>query len=68
MGALGLLHALGRLICPAVFSLIYANTVKWWPRFVFIVLAACFVAGSGASLFVKPYSKYSKLEFLRKLN
>lgn len=61
MGAIGLLHALGRVICPAVFSLIYANTVGWWPQFVFIVLASCFAAGTVASLFVKPHGTYSIL-------
>lgn len=59
MGAIGLLHALGRVICPAVFSLIYANTVGWWPQFVFVVLAGCFAVGMVASLFVKPHGKYS---------
>lgn len=59
MGAIGLLHALGRVICPTVFSLIYANTVAFWPQLVFMFLTACFGAGVMASLFVKPHSKYS---------
>ncbi len=54
MGAIGLLHALGRVICPTVFSLVYARTVGWWPRFVFVVLAVCFVVGCVVSLFVEP--------------
>lgn len=58
MGAIGLLHALGRVICPTVFSLIYANTVAFWPQLVFMVLAAAFALGTVASLFVKPHSKF----------
>jgi MFS family permease len=55
LGAMGLLHALARIVWPTGISLIYANTVHKWPNFVFGVLASCFVAAFLCSLFIRPH-------------
>jgi MFS family permease len=57
LGAMGLLHALARVVCPTIFSLIYASTVKSLPQVVFMVLAACFFLALVLSMFVKPHGK-----------
>jgi len=54
LGAMGLLHALGRAIGPLVFTGIYAATVGVFPQAYFVVLAACFGLAWTVSWFVKP--------------
>lgn len=54
LGATGLLHALGRVICPTIFNLIYAQTVGTYPQTVFLVLTACFTLGFTFSWFIRP--------------
>ncbi len=58
LGATGLLHALARVVCPTVFSLIYAGTVGSFPQLVFWVLAACFVVAFVCSWFVRPHGMF----------
>lgn len=54
LGAMGLLHSLGRAIGPFVFTGIYAATVGVFPPAYFVVLAACFGVAWIVSWFVKP--------------
>ncbi|KAG0647000.1 Proton-coupled folate transporter [Hyphodiscus hymeniophilus] len=54
LGATGVLHALARIVCPAVFNLIYAGTVKKFPQAVFVVLASCFGVAFCVSWFIRP--------------
>ncbi|KAK3058837.1 hypothetical protein LTR09_000402 [Extremus antarcticus] len=42
LGASGLLHALARVVAPAIFNAIYAGTVKTFPQTVFVCLASTF--------------------------
>jgi len=55
LGATGLLHALARVVCPTIFSLLYASTVSTFPQTVFIVLSSCFGVAFIVSWFVKPH-------------
>ena len=57
LGATGLLHALARIVCPAVFNLIYAETVKTFPQTVFVVLSSCFGVAFCVSWFIRPNGK-----------
>lgn len=55
LGATGLLHALARVVTPAVFNFIYARTVKIdMPGVVFWVLSASFAIAFLCSMFLKP--------------
>jgi MFS family permease len=58
LGATGLLHALARVVCPAVFNLIYAQTVGKFTQAVFVVLSGCFAVAFLFSWFIKPNSTY----------
>jgi len=56
LGATGLLHALARVVCPTVFSLIYATTVGTaLPQTIFIVVTATFFVGFVMSCFIRPH-------------
>lgn len=59
LGAIGLLHALARIIAPAVFNSIFAATTKTFPQTVFVCLACAFGVGAGLSWFIKPNGTYS---------
>ena len=63
LGATGLLHALARIICPLIFNMIYAYTVKPFPQAVFVVLTCCFMVGFVFSLFIRPHGKLSPFLF-----
>ena len=64
LGATGLLHALARIVCPVVFNLIYAQTVKTFPQTVFVALAACFGVGFLVSWFIRPNGELPYLDLL----
>ncbi|RYP58816.1 hypothetical protein DL769_008791 [Monosporascus sp. CRB-8-3] len=55
LGALGLLHALGRVISPILFNGLYAATVETFPQAFFVLLTAIFGLALFASLFVRPH-------------
>ncbi|KAJ8124192.1 hypothetical protein ONZ43_g26 [Nemania bipapillata] len=55
LGAMGLLHAVGRVIAPIVFDGIYATTIESFPQTFVIVLASLFGLSVFASLFVRPH-------------
>lgn len=57
LGATGLCHAIMRIICPLVFSLIYASTVGRFTQAVFVVLSGCFTLAFFFSWFIRPNSK-----------
>ncbi len=57
LGAMGLLHAMGRVIAPIIFNLIYAKTVGGFTQTVFVCLASSFGLAFIFSLFIKPHSK-----------
>ena len=60
LGAIGLLHALARVIAPTIFNTIYFVTVeKGFPQAVFMCLAATFGIAFVLSLFVRPHGMYS---------
>ncbi|KIW02154.1 hypothetical protein, variant [Verruconis gallopava] len=54
LGAMGLLHAVARVVAPLVFNGIYMATVKTFPQTVFVTLTAMFVLAFVVSWFVKP--------------
>lgn len=57
LGAIGLLHALSRIIAPVVFNGLYAATVKSFPQAVFVVIASLFGVVFVLSFFVKPHGE-----------
>lgn len=59
LGAMGLLHSLGRAIGPLVFTGIYAATVGIFPQAYFLLLAVCFGIAWIISWFIRPGCEYS---------
>jgi Major Facilitator Superfamily len=55
LGAIGLLHALARVMWPTGVTIIYALTVATFPQTVFVVLVGCFGAALFCSLFIRPH-------------
>lgn len=55
LGAMGLLHALARVVAPTIFNLIYSVTVAKCPQVVFIALASVFGFAFALSWFIRPY-------------
>ena len=59
LGAMGLLHALARVVAPTIFNLIYSVTVATCPQTVFIALSATFGVAFVLSWFIRPYGLFS---------
>ena len=59
LGAVGLLHALARIVSPVIFNTIYTHTVATFPQTVFICLAATFGIGFVLSWFIRPNGEHS---------
>lgn len=55
LGAMGLLHALARVVAPTIFNLIYSVTVAKYSPAVFITLASTFGVAFVLSWFIRPY-------------
>ncbi|KAI1474037.1 MFS general substrate transporter [Daldinia eschscholtzii] len=55
LGAIGLLHALGRVVAPALFNGVYAGTVETFPQAFFVLLASLFGLAILGSFFVRPH-------------
>ncbi|KAJ4425172.1 hypothetical protein N0V82_000227 [Gnomoniopsis sp. IMI 355080] len=55
LGAIGLLHALSRIIAPVIFNGLYAATVKTFPQAVFVALTVMFCLMLVLSTMVKPH-------------
>ena len=55
LGAVGLLHALARVLAPILFNGLYAATVDRYPQAFFLLLAGFFAISLVASFFVRPH-------------
>ena len=55
LGAMGLLHAVARVLGPTIFNLIYAQTVGKFSQTVFVCLAATFGVAFLLSWFIRPH-------------
>ncbi|OJD18771.1 hypothetical protein AJ78_01242 [Emergomyces pasteurianus Ep9510] len=55
LGAIGLLHALARVVAPTVFNLIYSATVGSVPQAVFMCISATVCLMMISSLLIKPH-------------
>ena len=55
LGAMGLLHAVARVVAPTIFNLVYARTVGKFTQTVFVCLAATFGVAFTLSWFVRPH-------------
>ncbi|MCJ1287314.1 hypothetical protein MMC26_006662 [Xylographa opegraphella] len=63
LGAMGLLHALARVVAPTVFNRIYAVTVvRGFPQAVFVCLAATFGVAFVLSWFIRPHVYFDEPE------
>lgn len=58
LGAMGLLHALARVVAPTIFNLIYSLTVANTPQTIFICLSAVFGTTFVLSWFIRPHGMY----------
>lgn len=58
LGAMGLLHALARVVAPTIFNLIYSLTVANLPQTVFMCLSAVFGAAFALSWFIRPHGMF----------
>jgi MFS family permease len=58
LGAIGLLHALTRVLSPTLFNLIYSVTVGTFPQTVFVCLTALILVALFASFFLKAHGKF----------
>ncbi|KAL7628803.1 hypothetical protein AAE478_000318 [Parahypoxylon ruwenzoriense] len=57
LGAIGLLHSLGRVFAPALFNGLYAGTVETFPQAFFVLLASLFGLAVLGSFFIRPHRK-----------
>lgn len=55
LGAMGLLHALARVVAPTIFNLIYSLTVAIVPQTMFMCVAATFGVAFVLSWFIRPH-------------
>ncbi|KAI0393874.1 MFS general substrate transporter [Xylariaceae sp. FL0594] len=55
LGAMGLLHAISRVLAPVIFDGIYAGTIESFPQAFIVVLASLFGLSLFASVFVRPH-------------
>ncbi|KAK9234790.1 major facilitator superfamily domain-containing protein [Lipomyces kononenkoae] len=65
LGALALLHSICQIIAPTIYSTIYAYTVGWYPKAVFIAFLFTFAIAFVCSLFLSKNegSVYDSNEF-----
>lgn len=61
LGAMGLLHALARVVAPTIFNLIYSLTVGKFTQTVFVCLASVFGLTFVLSWFIRPHGTYTLL-------
>ena len=57
LGAIGLLHAIGRIFAPILFNGMYAMTVATFPQATFVLVASAFSTVLVLSFFVRPHGK-----------
>ncbi|KAI9793709.1 MAG: hypothetical protein M1816_007604 [Peltula sp. TS41687] len=65
LGALGLLHALARVVAPTIFNLIYSVTVGTCPQIVFVCLTSTFALAFLLSWFIKPHVYWDDVDSSR---
>ena len=58
LGAIGLLHALTRVVAPTTFNMIYSLTVGKFTQTVFVCLASTFGVAFVLSWFIKPHGMF----------
>jgi MFS family permease len=63
LGALGLLHALARVVMPALFNGLYWATVVTFPQAVFVLLASLFGLMVVATVMIRPHGKCSGFHY-----
>lgn len=56
LGALGLLHAVARIVAPLLFNGLYAATVKTFPQAFFVLLSGLFGLAMLSSMVIQPNS------------
>lgn len=61
LGAIGLLHALSRIVAPVVLNGLYAATVKTFPQAVFVVITGLFAVVLVLSAMVRPHGMYPRM-------
>jgi len=59
LGAMGLLHAVARVVSPSIFNSIYAVTVGRYTQAVFVVLASMFGVAFVVAWFAKPGGEFA---------
>jgi MFS family permease len=64
LGAIGLLHALSRVVAPLIFNGIYALTVERFPQAIFVTMTSLFALVLAASFLLRPNSKLQTLSLL----
>lgn len=57
LGAMGLVHSLGRVTAPIIFNGLYAATVETFPQALFVLLLGLFVVALFFSFLVQPFGK-----------
>ncbi|KAI5463268.1 major facilitator superfamily domain-containing protein [Mariannaea sp. PMI_226] len=57
LGAVGMLHALCRVLGPVLFNGVYAATVKTYPQAIFVLLTATFGVALACALVVRPHGQ-----------
>lgn len=62
LGAIGLLHALSRIIAPVIFNGLYAATVESFPQAIFVLMTALFVVVLVLSMFIRPHLYLAETE------
>lgn len=58
LGAIGLMHALSRILAPMLLNGVYAATVKTFPQAVFVVLTSLFALVFVLTFMVRPHGRF----------
>lgn len=58
LGAIGLLHALSRIIAPVIFNGLYAATVRTFPQAVFVAITGMFCVVLVLSTMIRPHGEF----------
>ncbi|KYK59450.1 Major facilitator superfamily domain, general substrate transporter [Drechmeria coniospora] len=60
LGAIGVMHALSRVVGPFIFNGIYAATVESFPQAIFVALGSLFGVAFLCSLMIKPHIQWDE--------
>lgn len=61
LGAIGMLHALARVLGPVMFNGLYAATVEKFPQAIFVLLASIFAVALTSAFFVRPHVHWEEV-------